>query len=610
MLRFGRVMKGSDVPQADSLDKLRAVLEVVVADPRVSSQALERKTELSSRHVSYHLAALRTLGLLVPSEDAQLVTPRAHALVRTRRGSRAEASTWQSIIESSEVIRALAPGLFSDRTFRKDAVARRIQREAGLSPTTAKRRATTLASWRTKLVEDQLPLELATSSRAADEPLGLPRANDTLRGRITSLRLRRFKGFADASIVMGGFTVVVGTNASGKSNLRDALRFLHGLARGYTLAESIGEKWVEGGVLQWKGIRGGIKEATYRRSRSFALDVTLEIPDGDQPRRAVYRIEVEVGRNKPPRVVKESLEIKGRGAYIFDSHPEKHAPSQTDPLHLVVRLKKGHQRGQQGRQIAVISDRPALHQLVSHPDVKPKEIRVLCELVLEVLRSMRFLDLAPDAMRMPSLPGQSVLGDRGENLSSVLQSICRDSARKRALTGWLRELTPLDVVDFEFPSDQTGRVLVTLIEEGGTKTSGYSASDGTLRFLAMIAAFLGPDSTHFYFFEELETGLHPTRLHLLLNLLEQQTRRREAQVVATTHSPQLLAFLSPDTLECSALTYRLEGVPEQQIQRILDLPGAKRVLESQDLATLFASGWLEDAVELTQTDPDDEAGAA
>jgi hypothetical protein len=336
----------------------------------------------------------------------------------------------------------------------------------------------------------------------------------------------------------------------------------------------------------------------------------LEIPDGDRRRQAVYRIEVELGRKKTPRIIKEKLEIHGRGTYVFDSHPEESAPSQGDALHLVVRLKKGHNKGYQGRKVALLSDRPALHQLASHPEVKPKEVRVYCELVLDVLRSMRFLDLSPDAMRIPSLPGQNVLGDRGENLSSVLQAICKNPMRKRALTAWLRELTPLDVADFEFPSDQTGRVLVSLVEEGGVKTSAYSASDGTLRFLAMIAAFLGPDSAHFYFFEELETGLHPTRLHLLLSLVEQQTRRREAQVVATTHSPQLLAFLSRDTLECASLTYRLSGTPEQRVRRILDIPEARRLVDAQDAAKLFASGWLEDAVELTQGDPDDEAGAA
>ncbi len=60
---------------------------------------------------------------------------------------------------------------------------------------------------------------------------------------ITSLRLRNFKNFADETLRVGPFTVIVGANASGKSNIRDAFRFLHGIGRGYTLAEIIGGKF-------------------------------------------------------------------------------------------------------------------------------------------------------------------------------------------------------------------------------------------------------------------------------------------------------------------------------------------------------------------------------
>ena len=60
---------------------------------------------------------------------------------------------------------------------------------------------------------------------------------------ITSIRLVNFKNFADETLRVGPFTVIVGANASGKSNIRDAFRFLHGIGRGYTLAEIIGGKY-------------------------------------------------------------------------------------------------------------------------------------------------------------------------------------------------------------------------------------------------------------------------------------------------------------------------------------------------------------------------------
>ena len=72
---------------------------------------------------------------------------------------------------------------------------------------------------------------------------------------ITSIRLVNFKNFADETLRVGPFTVLVGANASGKSNIRDAFRFLHGIGRGYTLADIIGGKHGGGGQIEWSGVR-------------------------------------------------------------------------------------------------------------------------------------------------------------------------------------------------------------------------------------------------------------------------------------------------------------------------------------------------------------------
>src|SRR5438034_2898996 len=124
---------------------------------------------------------------------------------------------------------------------------------------------------------------------------------------LTRLELQGFKNFVDARLNLGPFTVLVGTNASGKSNLRDAFRFLHGISRGYTLAEIIGQKYGEGGELQWGGIRGGTREAAYRGSPTFALRIMLESGDEALFNRVLYRIEVEPGSPTGPRVASESL---------------------------------------------------------------------------------------------------------------------------------------------------------------------------------------------------------------------------------------------------------------------------------------------------------------
>jgi predicted ATPase len=177
-----------------------------------------------------------------------------------------------------------------------------------------------------------------------------------------------------------------------------------------------------------------------------------------------------------------------------------------------------------------------------------------------------------------------------------LHAICADERLKQAALGWVQALTPVDVVDFEFVDVGGGRISLTLVESGGHKTSADSASDGTLRFLGTLAALIGPNRAKMYFFEEIENAIHPTRLHLLVDFLEQQVARGEIQIVATTHAPQVLGYLSAGAREDAVLTYRLEGRPDAGIRRLLDIPEARHVLEIQDVSRLHASGWLENAV--------------
>src|SRR5580692_2693698 len=110
----------------------------------------------------------------------------------------------------------------------------------------------------------------------------------------TSLRLERFKNFKDAELKLGPFTVLIGANASGKSNIRDAFRFLHGISRGYSLAEIIGGKYGEGGQREWSGIRGGIREISYEDRGSFSLLIRMLSPFGKPPVNADYSYDIRI----------------------------------------------------------------------------------------------------------------------------------------------------------------------------------------------------------------------------------------------------------------------------------------------------------------------------
>ena len=236
-------------------------------------------------------------------------------------------------------------------------------------------------------------------------------------------------------------------------------------------------------------------------------------------------------------------------------------------------------------------------QLEEHKQVR-KTQKESARYVIEVLAQIRFLDLVPDRMRKPAFLGQTVLGDRGENLLTVLRAICSDPKRKASLVDWTRELTPMDVNDLEFPIDElTGFVQLVICEDNNKKLPAYSMSDWTLRFLAMLAALFARNRTGLYFFEEIDNGIHPSRLHLLLQLIEQQTLKKGVQVVSTTHSADLLSMVSDITFESTSVVSRLAETDEGVIRPLAELPRARELRKSQGLGILHTSGWIEDAIE-------------
>ena len=465
---------------------------------------------------------------------------------------------------------------------------------------------------------------------------------------LTALRLKNFKNFADETLCMGPFTIIVGANASGKSNIRDALRFLHGVGRGYTLAEILGGKYGAGGHVEWEQIRGAPAEVVRRDQEQFALEVDLVLDKSHSHLRAGlglrqdqstidygYAILVKpnarqdgaflVGREalqaRPPEPgsfpqqeiqssdselireqFKKFLRERSRRT-LYTSHPPAPDPvsNQDDEHHLLVRMEKAAGQRKYGHRVAMRPDQPALTQIGEHKQVR-KAHKDLARHVADNLGSMRFLDPSPSQMREPAFPGQTVLGDSGENLPTVLQAICDDPQRKETLLEWTRELTPMDIADFEFLREASGKIQLIIKEHDGKTVSSQSASDGTLRFLAILAALLSEHRPGLYVFEEVENGIHPSRLHLLLELMESQTDGGDVQVITTTHSPALLNLVSDKTFRNASVVCRCPETDNAVIRTICSLRDATELRSSQGLGRLHTGGWLENAVYFSNPD--------
>ena len=217
---------------------------------------------------------------------------------------------------------------------------------------------------------------------------------------IRSLRLVNFKNFADETLKVGPFTVIVGANASGKSNIRDALRFLHGIGRGYTLAEILGGKYGVGAYVEWIGIRGAMGEIARLGQEGFSI--TLESRTEEESLSYIVEAEYNEFRSSAFRVSHEELRDGNKTVYIGRGLHE------TIWVDSAKGLERGDPVGQPFR-----SEQPALLQETAMLGEKRYIDDQSVSKMQSILGGIRFLDLVPDRLREPTFPGQNVLGDRG-----------------------------------------------------------------------------------------------------------------------------------------------------------------------------------------------------
>jgi len=177
----------------------------------------------------------------------------------------------------------------------------------------------------------------------------------------------------------------------------------------------------------------------------------------------------------------------------------------------------------------------------------------------------------------------------GQNLIPVLHTLYSENREfKRALDSALRAAFGRDYEELAFPPAADQRVQLRL--RWRSLQSGQPAanlSDGTLRFILLVAILANPEPGDLIAIDEPETGLHPSMFPILAELAAEAAER--TQVIFTTHSPQFLDAFR-DEPPTTTVAEWVEG--ETRLSTI-DGEELKRWLESYSLGSLFRSGSLE-----------------
>ncbi len=343
------------------------------------------------------------------------------------------------------------------------------------------------------------------------------------------LQIQKFKSLGTREpldVPLGRMTVVFGPNASGKSNLLEAIQALSRIGTSRTLSEAFSDPIrgypIEYFALPEEGLPGFLNQ------KRAELALTGDIDTGKQQ----YRYEISVNirpASAELSILSENL-IRCKGWKKTSNRPS----IETRDDEIVIRRKIDGtpkvRREKIGLKYAVLSD-----ARFDRPDFL-EIARVRGE-----MQKWRVYYLDPRTAMRRALPPAEVddIGVLGDKLPQFLYRLHASKPKHfDAAKRTLRALVP-GVEDLRVDLDQRRGTLDIMIRQDGVEYSSRIMSEGTLRVLGLCALAVNPWSGSLIAFEEPENGVHPRRLEQIVDLLLYLAFERDdsPQVIVTTHSP-------------------------------------------------------------------------
>ena len=362
----------------------------------------------------------------------------------------------------------------------------------------------------------------------------------------SSLRQSNWRNFREADLKLQRRYFVEGPNASGKSNLLDAFRFLRDIAD------------PEGGFQRAVKSRGGVTQLRCLHARKYpniAIEVSLQLDEIDW----VYRLEFAQDNQRRPLVKKEEVERSGE---VILSRPDE--ADDSDPS----RLTQTH-----------------LEQVNAN-----QKFRVIAEFLARI----RYLHVVPQLIRESDRIVSQYQDPYG---SDFLEQIAR--TQKRTLESRLRRIN----VALQVAVPQLRELKLERDERGVPHLKGRYAhwrpnagwqteehfSDGTLRLLGLLWVFLEGGAP--LLLEEPELSLHPGVIRHIPAMMARAGRKSTRQVFVSTHSADLLSD---------------EGIAPEEVALLIPSKNGTLVqLAANDsqIRTLLANGISMADVVLPRTEP-------
>jgi predicted ATPase len=375
---------------------------------------------------------------------------------------------------------------------------------------------------------------------------------------ITTVSVDNFKTFRNLTVDLRAFNLVIGANASGKSNFVSIFRFLSNALRdGLENAVSM-----EGGAKHVRNLSSGPNDT---------VDIGISV-DG------IHRYELSIAfEGDRPVVSREFLTteiadplgtlsaIRTNNHVDFDSTRYGSQPSDT-----LLTLMKMEPRS---------SDELILAW--GYPGSFFGELR-------SAIDNISVYDVEPSGSKASATPlaGKIELDKDGSNIALVLNRLLKDDDSRRMLMNLVKDVFPF--VTGIGTEELADRWIFFKIVETWSKDHVPASllSNGTVALITLIVAIYF-EKNSLAIVEEPERHLHPALMSKLIDMLRDASRTR--QLIVTTHSPELVRHAVSDEL----LLLSREADGASSVSRPLDDVQVKAYLDAEiGLGELFVQNLL------------------
>ncbi len=368
---------------------------------------------------------------------------------------------------------------------------------------------------------------------------------------IKKIKISNFKSFKNLELELGNFNVLVGANASGKSNFLQIFRFIkditnHGLENALSM---------QGGIEYLRNINIG-------STNDFMLELIFT-PLGHFHKliikenynifisldETIYSFIIKFKKNKlEPFTIEQKLkykcefkksekntnEKKGRGEIVFSNINEKFKFDLNNYGNLKI-----HKNDLIPKDIIKDIERIFTPKL---PLFKlPYIDALLLENLKNIINDISIYDFDPKLPKKAvPITGKVDLEEDGSNLAIVLKNIIEDKEKRRRFSNLIKDLLPfVDNVDVEKFADKS--LLFKLREIYFKKKYIPSSliSDGTINIIALIIA-LYFERKPLTIIEEPERNIHPYLISKVVEMMKDASRNK--QIIVTTHNPEIVRY--------------------------------------------------------------------